>query len=106
MNFPYTIFEITVTAIIVYLVSVLILFYRIKVLYPDFFNDAYPYGFMMTKGGVPVSLSKNLFQRGITTLMGHWKMAKILLTSRFSENKTILSLKVISRILLIVGVCC
>ena len=104
MNFPYTLFSLTVGSIIIYLVFALVLLYRAKVLYPEYFNSAYPYGFLGLKGGKPVFLSADFFKRGISMLVGHWKMVMILLTSQFSENKSIRNLKVITRLLLAIAV--
>jgi len=102
MNFPYNIFDTAVVSLVVYLLVATFLLYKVKKLYPEYFRSSYPYGFMNQKRPFPVFLSQNFFTRGITTLIGHWNMVKILLTSKFSENHTIRNLKIILRILLVI----
>ena len=101
MNFPYAIFEVTVSSIVVYLISVSYLFYLVKKLFPDFWIKSYPYGLMMTKAGHVPLLSARYFQVGFATFRGHFQMMKFLLTSKYSENDRIRTVKNITRLLLV-----
>ena len=101
MEFPYTLFEVTLGLIIIYLAFVCYLFFLVKKIFPDFWNKAYPYGVMMTKAGYIPLLSSRFFEVGFSTFKGHLQMIKVLLTSHFSENRKIRLIKNISRILLV-----
>ena len=99
MDFPYTVFELTIGLIVIYLAFACYLFYLIKKIFPDFWNKSYPYGVMMTKVSKVPFISACL-----VTLKGYLQMAKVLLTSRFSENKKIRIIKNISRVLLVLSI--
>ena len=101
MNFPHTLFEVTLGLIAVYLLSACYFYSLVRKNFPDFWHTSYPFGLMMTKANNVPWLSARFFQVGFATFKGHFQLAKVLLTSRFSENRKIGFAKNITRLLLV-----